>query len=277
MTFFAHDDECPDCTGSGWKCSKCNGTGKAPAATAPPSEQAAPVEAPTGEKVCETCGGTRTVWHDPPWPVGASGNSVAGWEGPCPKCSSEFTKGAVSVVKPQGTEETGADRPAAPTSHVTVKHSRMDEICPHGYRLANLYDGTDTCEGCAAEARAPSGGVDSVAGATREGGEFTLNEMLEWVSNTHASVAGYYFSNMRNGKGIKDQIAKCLRALRTDTAPTAPCGVTEDELRALENGASKLVHVAEYECQDEETSAEYRQNAATIRSLAARLSKGERG
>lgn len=68
--------------------------------------------------------------------------------------------------------------------------------------------------------RRPSEAVDTTRPAPSRrltgADEFTLSEMLEWVSNTHASVAGYYFSNMRNGKGIKDQIAQHLRALASE-------------------------------------------------------------
>jgi hypothetical protein len=62
-------------------------------------------------------------------------------------------------------------------------------------------------------------------GREDERDEFTLGEMLEWVSNTHASVAGFYFSNMRNGKGIKDQIARHLRLRERDAGANFQAGV----------------------------------------------------
>jgi hypothetical protein len=99
--------------------------------------------------------------------------------------------------------------------------------------------------------------------------EFTLSEMLEWIANTHASVSGFYFSNMRNGKGIKDQIARHLRARHSP--PTAPAArMTEADASTIERGA--LACDAVSKTYSEPWRAQiWRTHAAELRSLAARL------
>ena len=42
----------------------------------------------------------------------------------------EYPKGAVSVVNPQGTEETGTDRPAAPVYDELIVHLGLDTCIP---------------------------------------------------------------------------------------------------------------------------------------------------